>query len=284
MEFAFYICGLIAILATLRVVTHTNPVHALLYLIISLLAIAGVFFSLGAYFAGALEIIVYAGAIMVLFVFVVMMLNLGGTEIEQERKWLQPGIWIGPAILSAVLLVVIVYAILGINDQGIDGAAINAKEVGIALFGPYVLAVELASMLLLAGLVVAFHIGREERAGEVLSNRLNDSDKTKNGGTRMIPLTHGLILAAILFVLGLTGLVIRRNLLFMLISLEIMINAAALAFVVAGSYWGQADGQIMYILAISLAAAEASIGLALLLQLHRRRQNLNIDSVSELRG
>ncbi|HIC9454620.1 NADH-ubiquinone oxidoreductase subunit K [Klebsiella pneumoniae] len=99
----------------------------------------------------------------------------------------------------------------------------------------------------------------------------------------MIPLTHGLILAAILFVLGLTGLVIRRNLLFMLISLEIMINAAALAFVVAGSYWGQADGQIMYILAISLAAAEASIGLALL-QLHRRRQNLNIDSVSELRG
>lgn len=66
MEFAFYICGLIAILATLRVITHTNPVHALLYLIISLLAISGVFFSLGAYFAGALEIIVYAGAIMVL--------------------------------------------------------------------------------------------------------------------------------------------------------------------------------------------------------------------------
>ena len=94
----------------------------------------------------------------------------------------------------------------------------------------------------------------------------------------MIPLQHGLILAAILFVLGLTGLVIRRNLLFMLIGLEIMINASALAFVVAGSYWGQ------YILAISLAAAEASIGLALLLQLHRRRQNLNIDSVSEMRG
>ncbi len=111
----FYICGLIAILATLRVVTHTNPVHALLYLIISLLAIAGVFFSLGAYFAGALEIIVYAGAIMVLFVFVVMMLNPGGTEIEQERKWLQPGIWIGPAILSAVLLVVIVYAITALT-------------------------------------------------------------------------------------------------------------------------------------------------------------------------
>lgn len=264
-------------------ITHTNPVHALLYLIISLLAISGVFFSLGAYFAGALEIIVYAGAIMVLFVFVVMMLNPGGSEIEQERQWLKPQVWIGPAILSAIMLVVIVYAILGVNDQGIDGTPISAKAVGITLFGPYVLAVELASMLLLAGLVVAFHVGREERAGEVLSNRKDDSAK-ENGGARMIPLQHGLILAAILFVLGLTGLVIRRNLLFMLIGLEIMINASALAFVVAGSYWGQTDGQVMYILAISLAAAEASIGLALLLQLHRRRQNLNIDSVSEMRG
>ena len=150
MEFAFYICGLIAILATLRVITHTNPVHALLYLIISLLAIS-----------------------------VVMMLNLGGSEIEQERQWLKPQVWIGPAILSAIMLVVIVYAILGVNDQGIDGTPISAKAVGITLFGPYVLAVELASMLLLAGLVVAFHVGREERAGEVLSNRKDDSAKRK---------------------------------------------------------------------------------------------------------
>lgn len=179
MEFAFYICGLIAILATLRVITHTNPVHALLYLIISLLAISGVFFALGAHFAGALEIIVYAGAIMVLFVFVVMMLNPGGSEIEQERQWLKPQVWIGPAILSAIMLAVIVYAILGVNDQGIDGTPISAKAVGITLFGPYVLAVELASMLLLAGLVVAFHVGREERVGEVLSNRTDDRAKRK---------------------------------------------------------------------------------------------------------
>ncbi|KMJ47097.1 MULTISPECIES: NADH-quinone oxidoreductase subunit NuoK [Xenorhabdus] len=100
----------------------------------------------------------------------------------------------------------------------------------------------------------------------------------------MIALHHGLILAAILFTLGFACLIIRRNLLFMLIGLEIMINASALAFVVAGSYWLQPDGQVMYILAITLAAAEASIGLALLLQLHRRRQNLNIDTVSEMRG
>ena len=179
MEFAFYICGLVAILATLRVITHTNPVHALLYLIVSLLAIAGVFFSLGAYFAGALEIIVYAGAIMVLFVFVVMMLNLGGSEIELERQWLSPQVCVVQALLSAVLLGVMIYAISGLNDQGIEGAAITAKAVGITLFGPYVLAVELASMLLLAGLVVAFHVGREDRMGEVLSNRTDDRAKRK---------------------------------------------------------------------------------------------------------
>ncbi|WP_455816491.1 NADH-quinone oxidoreductase subunit J [Pseudomonas cerasi] len=178
MEFAFYVSGLVAVLATLRVITHTNPVHALLYLIISLLAVSAVFFSLGAYFAGALEIIVYAGAIMVLFVFVVMMLNLGGQEVEQERQWLKPSMWMGPAALSLVLLVVLVYAISGINDQGIDGTMIDAKAVGISLFGPYVLAVELASMLLLAGLVVAFHIGREQRSGEVLSNRPGDAAKS----------------------------------------------------------------------------------------------------------
>lgn len=95
MEFAFYFAAGVAVLATLRVITNSNPVHALLYLIISLLAISMTFFSLGAPFAGALEIIVYAGAIMVLFVFVVMMLNLGPAVVEQERKWLTPGIWSG---------------------------------------------------------------------------------------------------------------------------------------------------------------------------------------------
>ncbi|PPI87403.1 NADH-quinone oxidoreductase subunit NuoK [Candidatus Pantoea edessiphila] len=99
----------------------------------------------------------------------------------------------------------------------------------------------------------------------------------------MINLQHGLILAAILFIIGLTTLMIRRNLIFILVGLEIMINASALALVLAGSYWGQVDGQIMYIMAISVAASEASIGLALLIQLHRYGP-LNVDAMSEMRG
>ena len=99
-----------------------------------------------------------------------------------------------------------------------------------------------------------------------------------------IPMEHGLLVAAILFALGLCGLLMRRNLIFILMSIEVMMNASALAFVVAGSRWAQADGQVMYILVISLAAAEASIGLALLLMLYRRHHTVDVDIVSEMRG
>ena len=95
---------------------------------------------------------------------------------------------------------------------------------------------------------------------------------------------QGLAVAAALFALGMIGLLVRRNILFVLMSIEVMMNAAALAFVVAGSRWGQPDGQIMFILILSLAASEASVGLALVFQLYRRFNTLDIDAASEMRG
>lgn len=158
----FYIAAAIAIFATLRVITNSNPVHALLSLIISLLAVACIFFMLGAPFAGALEVIVYAGAIIVLFVFVVMMLNLGQATISQEKQWLKPQVWIGPGLLAAGLLGEMVY-LLSQNEWHQAGyKMVDAKEVGVALFGPYLLVVELASLLLLAALVAAYHLGKKE--------------------------------------------------------------------------------------------------------------------------
>lgn len=99
-----------------------------------------------------------------------------------------------------------------------------------------------------------------------------------------IPMEHGLLLAAVLFVLGLGGLVLRRNIIFMLMAIEVMMNAAGLAFVTAGSRWQQADGQIMFILVLTLAAAEASVGLALVIQLYKRFKTLDIDAASTMRG
>jgi NADH-quinone oxidoreductase subunit J len=163
MNIVFYVAAAVAVVATLLVITRLNAVHALLYLIVSLLSVALIFFTLGAPFVAALEVIVYAGAIMVLFVFAVMMLNLGPQATDQERQWLQPGMWIGPAALAAVLLAGVIYALAqGAGTPSGVGAVGDPQKVGMALYGPYVLGVELASMLLLAGLVGAYHLGRRD--------------------------------------------------------------------------------------------------------------------------
>lgn len=158
MESTFYIASAIAVISTIVMLSRVNLVHALLYLIVSLLSIAVDFFLLGAPFAAALEAIVYAGAIMVLFLFVVMMLNIGKRAAETEREWLSPGIWTGPAALSAILLIEVVNSIRGAS-AGLGSVSIGPKQVGIALYGPYAIGAGLASMLLLSGLVGACHLG-----------------------------------------------------------------------------------------------------------------------------
>ena len=99
-----------------------------------------------------------------------------------------------------------------------------------------------------------------------------------------IPIEHGLALAAILFLLGLTGLLVRRNIIFMLMSIEIMLNAAGLAFVVAGSRWGQPDGQVMFLIILSTAAAEVAVGLTLVLRFYHHFKTLDVDVASRMRG
>ena len=99
-----------------------------------------------------------------------------------------------------------------------------------------------------------------------------------------IPMEHGLILSATLFVLGLLGLLTRRNLVFVLMSLEIMLNSTALAFIVGSSRWGNTDGQIMFLMIITLAAAEVAIGLGLVLQLFRRNKSLDLNLLSDMKG
>lgn len=160
MTILFYSAAFVSLLATVAVIVSSNIVHALVYLIISLLAIAVIFFALGAPFVAMLEAIVYAGAIMVLFLFVMMMLNLGHTSQEQEKAWLNPRLWIGPSLLSGILLVQLVSVLLN------QGAMLSPVEVGVMdisllMFGPWLLAVELASMLLLAGLIAAYHLAKK---------------------------------------------------------------------------------------------------------------------------
>ncbi|MGD8393901.1 MAG: NADH-quinone oxidoreductase subunit J [Candidatus Eiseniibacteriota bacterium] len=191
MDVAFYTTGAVALVSAVMVITRASAVHALLYLVVSLLAVAVVFALLGAPFAAALEVIVYAGAIVVLLVFAAMMLDLGREGIERERRWLAPRAFAGPALLALVVMVELAYVLVVARsgDAGAAGAGSAATgtaavaagsaavvvdptvvphrtvppaEVGAILLGPYVIGVEIASMLLLAGLVGALHVGRRQ--------------------------------------------------------------------------------------------------------------------------
>ena len=148
--------GIVAVASTVAVILQRRAVHALLYLIVSFFALAAAMLALGAAFAAALEVLVYAGAVLVLFVFVVMMVGPEGAAPRARA-------WIGPAALSALLLAELAFAgAAGLlaADPGRAAAAISPKEVGIALFGPYALCTEIAAFLLLSGLVGAYRIGR----------------------------------------------------------------------------------------------------------------------------
>src|SRR5581483_1179682 len=99
-----------------------------------------------------------------------------------------------------------------------------------------------------------------------------------------VPLRDGLILSGVLFALGLVGLLVRRNMIFILMSIEVMLNASGLAFVVAGARWQQPDGQVVFLFILAMAAAEVSVGLALVLELYHQFKSLDTDAISRMRG
>ena len=163
MEATFYIAAGVAILSTIMVITSYNMIHALIYLIVSFLAIAVVFFVLGAPFIAALEVIIYAGAIVVLVIFVIMMLNLRDETVVQERSWLTRKIFVFPAVLSTILLAELIYIIVNEGTSPLATATIDSKQVGMSLYGPYVIGVELSGILLMSGIVGAYHLGRQKK-------------------------------------------------------------------------------------------------------------------------
>lgn len=162
MNIFFFIAATIAVISSVMAISNRNAIHALIYLIISLLSISVIFYLLGAPLIAALEVIVYAGAIMVLFIFVVMMLNMG-LEEETEKKWLTPKMWIVPSVLAAILLVILIYSLSIFKSESTTPVNIGPKEVGITLFTTYLLAIEIAAILLLAGIVGAYHLGKQKK-------------------------------------------------------------------------------------------------------------------------
>jgi NADH-quinone oxidoreductase subunit J len=160
MLIVFYLAAIVAIISTIMAVTRSNAVHALLYLVVSFLSVAVVFFVLGAHFVAALEVIVYAGAIMVLFIFVIMMLNVGSETENIRDRWLSVKTWGGPAILAFVLFAELAYVVLTKETMPSGESMVVPKEVGISLFTQYLLGVEIAAVMLMAGIIGAYHLGQ----------------------------------------------------------------------------------------------------------------------------
>ncbi len=163
MNILFYIAGILAIISTLMVITRKNAVHALLYFIVSVLSVSVVFFILGAPFIAALEVIIYAGAIMVLFVFVIMMLNVGHSGTKWKNSFLKPKIWVGPSIIALILLGEMLYMLIGQEGRPMAQQEVSPKAVGELVFTKYTLVVDLAGFLLTAGIVGAYHLGEKEK-------------------------------------------------------------------------------------------------------------------------
>jgi NADH-quinone oxidoreductase subunit J len=162
MNIIFYVAAALAFTSSVMAIVNRNAIHALLYLIISLLSVSVIFYIIGAPLAAALEVIIYAGAIIVLFIFVVMMLNIGMEE-ETEKKWLTPGMWIIPSVLAVLLLAIWLYVFRAFRTEQVSGEIIVPGEVGISLFTKYLIAVEIAGVLLLAGIVGAYHLGKQKK-------------------------------------------------------------------------------------------------------------------------
>lgn len=161
MQIIFYIYLLIILISSISAVININPINSLIYLIISLIAISGIFFLIKENFAGAIEIIIYAGAIMVLFIFVIMMLNLDKITKNQEKKW-----------SSKILMNIMIFTIIIVTINSIEKITnnknfyikiikTNVKNIGIIFFNKYILIVELSSIMLLAALLVSLHINNE---------------------------------------------------------------------------------------------------------------------------
>ena len=162
MTILFYIAAASAIFSTLMMAIGKNPVHSLLFLIVSFFSVSVVMFIIGAPFVAALEVIIYAGAIMVLFVFIIMMLNLASEE-NRKKMLMKPKVWIGPSLISIVLLVEIIYILIAQPGHEMGQQIVLPVSVGKIMFTKYVLVTELAGFLLMAGIIGAYHLGQRKK-------------------------------------------------------------------------------------------------------------------------
>ncbi|WP_392564903.1 NADH-quinone oxidoreductase subunit J [Orbus wheelerorum] len=172
----FYIAAIITVLASIKVITSTQSMSALLYFVISLLATAVVFFIMDAYFSAALVLVLFVGAVSLTFLSVLSLINLRKDAVEQNKRGISPKIWLGPLILVFVLFVTLIYGILSTDYSALPANHIDNMNITDLLFGPYILVIELAVLLLLCTLVITYHFIHRLYINNNASNLLPEND------------------------------------------------------------------------------------------------------------
>lgn len=165
MEIIFYILELISIICIFLIIISINPIYTLLYFLISLISISCIFFILGDYFAGSLEIIIYAGAIVILFIFVLMFLDYQDIKLKEKKFFLKKILFLLIVLFSNLIFFIFIFYFLKntYNKKYIIMNFINIKDIGINLFTQYKIIVELISILLLSGIITVLHIGKTQK-------------------------------------------------------------------------------------------------------------------------
>ncbi len=282
-EAVFYLFATVAVLSALLCITQRNPIASAFWLISTMLCLAGIFVLLNAQFIGIIQVLVYAGAIMVLFLFVIMLLNLG-REASDFKRW---PVWILAAGVVVLLL---------------------AELAALPQYSAERLALEYTGSSRLADPAMVFEAGKtaaeaERDAGRHRSHRgpavpeLSDSLRAHFGAPAhrdrrrgragqaegLMLIGQALGLSAILFTIGVAGVLLRRNAIVVFMCIELMLNAVNLSFVALAQAHGL-GGQVFVFFVMTVAAAEAAVGLAIIIAMFRHHRSVDLKNINLLRG
>jgi len=290
----FYLFAGICVASGFMVIAARNPVHSVLYLILAFVSAAGLFVLMGAEFLAMILIVVYVGAVAVLFLFVVMMLDVDFAELRQGfLSYLPIGIVIGIVFLVELLLVVAVWAI-GTQVPGAITAPIpplesvsNTEALGRVLYTRYIYYFQAAGLILLVAMIGAIVLTLPIRLHARRGPRSSSGRCGRDKGSRAmaIGLGHYLAVAAILFTLGILGIFLnRKNVIIILMSIELILLAVNINLVAFSTHLGDLVGQVFALIVLTVAAAEAAIGLAILVAYYRNRGSIAVEDVSLMKG
>ena len=270
----FYVFAAVAVGASLLVIGQRNPMYSIMLLIASFGALSALYIQLDAPFVAMAQIIVYAGAIMVLFLFVVMLLNApqeDAAQWDRTHPLRRPGVGRFGAMLAALLIVQLVWALVRVERRwGRGWGARRRRRPQLGALGR-------------PGAVHRLHVCVRSDVGPDSRGDGRRRRARRARGEAVIPLGHYLVVSAVLFAIGTAGVFLRRNLITIFLSIEIMLNAVNLSFVAFGRAHGTVDGQIITFFVMTVAAAEAAVGLAIVIALFRHRESLNPDAFTSLK-